>query len=97
MPKLLFTPVQHNIETDDEANIFITSKHDGEPVICCKCNELAAFIINQMYPEHKPRTEIIKAVLEQYPEATEKEATEAVNGVINILTGTNKSTEGATE
>ena len=97
MPKLLFTPVQHKIQTEDESNILITSKHDGEPVLCIKCNELAAFIINQMHPEHKPRTEIVAAVLERYPEATEEEATEAVNGVIDALKGANSNGEGESE
>lgn len=94
MPKLLFTPVQHNVEIEgDEANIFITSKHDGDGVVCIKCNEFAAFIINQMHPEHKPRTEIITAVLERYPEMTEEEATEEVNGVIEKLRAANSSAQ----
>lgn len=92
MPQLLFTPVQHTVNVEeDEANIFITSKHDGEPVLCIKCNEFAAFIINQMHPEHKPRTEIVAAVLEHYPELTEEEATEEVNGVIEKLRAANSS------
>ena len=96
MPKLLFTPVQHKIETEDEANILITPKHDGEPAVCIKCTEGAAFIINQMHPEHKPRTEIVMAVLERYPELTETEATEAVNGVIAALQGAKSSGTGET-
>lgn len=97
MPKLLFTPVRHKVETEDEANIFITSKHDGEPVLCIKCNELAAFIIEQMHPEHRGRAEIITAVLERYPDMTEEEATEEVNGVIDKLRASNSNTEGAPE
>ena len=82
MPKLHFEPKEHII--GDNKEIFITSANAGEPVICIKCNEVAAFIIKQMHPEHKPRKEIIPLVVEQFG-CTVEEATEAVETVISTL------------
>lgn len=82
MPKLHFEPKEHII--GDNEDIFITAANEGEPVICIKCNDVAAFIIKQMYPEHKPRTEIIPLVVAEFG-CTEAEATEAVATVISTL------------
>ena len=83
MPKLKFKPKSHTI--GDNTDIFITACNSGEPAICIKCNDVAAFIINQMYPEHKPRKDIIPLVMAQF-NCTEEEATEAVETVISKLT-----------
>ena len=87
MPKLLFKPIEHKIGENRET--FITGEKKGEPVLCIKCNDEAAFIIKQMYPEHKPRKEIIPLVIAKFG-CTEEEATEAVEGVIKTLSALNK-------
>ena len=83
MPKLNFQPKTHII--GDNKDIFITATNSGEPAICIKCNDVAAFIINQMYPEHKPRKEIIPLVMAQFNCSVEG-AGEAVETVISKLT-----------
>ena len=82
MPKLLFTPKHHTI--GDCPDIFYTATDKDGPVLCIKCNDAAAFILEQMYPEHKPRTEIIISVMNEY-KCTEEEAKEAVETVIAAL------------
>ena len=82
MPKLKFEPKIHifGIESD----IFITAANEGEPVICIKCNDVAAFIIKKMYPEHKPRTVIAEMVADKF-RCTSAEAARAVETVIYAL------------
>ena len=82
MPKLLFTPKKHFI--GDNPDIFYTFAEKDAPTLCIKCNDVAAFILEQMHPEHKPRTEIIPMVVSEFG-CTEEEATEAVQTVINTL------------
>lgn len=82
MPKLLFEPKEHKIGNNTE--IFITAHKVGDPVVCIKCNDVAAFIISQMYPEHKPRLEIIPLVIDKFG-CTAAEAEEAVETVISKL------------
>ncbi|MGI6279437.1 MAG: hypothetical protein ACOYJS_02630 [Acutalibacteraceae bacterium] len=82
MPKLLFTPKEHKI--GDNQDIFITACKNGENALCIKCNEVAAFIIRQMHPQHKPRLEIIPLVVSEFG-CTYAEAAQAVNTVINKL------------
>ena len=82
MPKLKFEPKEHIVGDNEE--IFITAANEGEPAICIKCNDVAAFIIKQMYPEHKPRTEIIPLVVAEFG-CTEEEAKDAAETVISIL------------
>ncbi len=82
MPKLLFKPKFHSI--GDQTDIFVTSCEDGAPIVCMRCNDVAKFILEQMYPDHKPRAEIIPEVMAQFS-VSQAEATEAVNKVITKL------------
>lgn len=90
MPKLNFTPKTHYI--GENTDIFITSCKKGDPPICMKCNDVAAFIIGQMYPEHKPRTEIVPLVMEKFS-CSEEESIEAVQTVISTLLPPKEETE----
>lgn len=82
MPKLLFEPKFHTI--GDQKDIFVTSSKRKEPILCIRCNEMAKFILEQMYPDHTPRTEIIPKVMARFS-ISEEEATTAVNQVISTL------------
>jgi len=82
MPKLLFKPKFHII--GENSDIFVTPCLNGQGAICIKCNELAAFILEQMYPEHKPRTEIAALVKQKFG-CSEEDALLAVNTVISAL------------
>jgi len=82
MPKLLFTPKFHTIGENEE--IFITSCKKNDGAICIKCNDVAAFIISKMYPEHMPRAQIAALTAEKFS-CSEEEASEAVETVIQVL------------
>lgn len=90
MPKLIFEPKVHII--GDNEDIFITATNEGEPTICIKCNDVAAFIIKKMYPDHKPRTEIAEMVAHKFG-CTSSEATRAVETVISALLTEKENTE----
>lgn len=90
MPRLLFTPKKHFI--GDNYDIFYTAAKNNEPTLCIKCNNVAAFILEQMHPDHKPRTEIIPLVVAEFG-CTEEEAAEAVKTVINTLLKVKEETE----
>lgn len=92
MPKLLFEPKFHII--GDQTDIFVTSHKKNDPILCIRCNEMAKFILEQMYPDRKPRTEIIQEVMKHFSVSEEEAATE-VNQVILILR--NKGDESSNE
>lgn len=90
MPRLLFTPKKHYI--GDNPDIFYTFAEKDAPTLCIKCNDVAAFILEEMHPGHKPRTEIVSLVVAKFG-CTEEEATEAVETVINTLLKVREGTE----
>lgn len=90
MPKLLFTPKTHIIGNNTDT--FITSSAKGDNPLCIKCNSVAAFIIGQMHPEHKPRTEIIPLVMEEFG-CSKDDAEQAVKTVISTLISAGKEKE----
>lgn len=97
--KLTFEPVTNRIGD----NYFIVPKGDAQGVKCVmRCNEAGAFIVNLLTENHN-REQMIAAVSERYPAATEEEVTAAVDGVRAALRGaisrsdTGKNEGGAKE
>lgn len=75
--QLTFEPVTNRVGDD----YFIVPKNDDDGVKCVmKCNETASFIVN-LLTENRSRDELIALVSAKYPEASEQEVIEAVDGV----------------
>ena len=88
--QLTFEPVTNRIGDD----YFIVPKNDEAEARCVmKCNDVAAFIVNLLVEDQK-RDSMIAATAEwaktHYPNATEEEIINAVDGVRKVLKDTVK-------
>lgn len=84
--QLTFKPVTNRI--GDKYLIVPQNDEDGVKCVMC-CNEVGAFIVN-LLTENRTRDELIALVSAKYPEATEEEVIEAVDGVRTTLKKTVK-------
>lgn len=89
--QLTFEPVTNRIGD----NFLIVPKNDEDGVKCVMhCNEVDAFIVN-LLTVNRSRDELIELVSEKYPEASEQEVIDAVDGVRTTLKKTVRG--GSTE
>ena len=91
MPKLLFHPKSHQI--GEEESLFVTCCESGDPVVCIRCNDVAAYILSLMYPESCRKPDLIEAVQTHF-QCTLEEAQTAVITVLNALQNREETNDG---